>query len=198
MTAWEPIKSAPPQTWLRTKRAGEYGENRCYWRRIDGDIEWVDEHGRTTVTHGSFAPPTHWAYIREEHASREHHAPEKLAPPTDRNAPLTDVAYVNGWNDCRLHVRAYSASTDGERCRNCGSQRQTYHVEVCPQCDVRIDESQETSRLQQAEQLLGEARALLHARIINVGEARRREGVKPAPVEVAPTIERIDRFRGNR
>jgi hypothetical protein len=42
-------------------RDGEAGENVCAGRLIDGEIEWMERHGgRTTVTHHSFAAPTHW------------------------------------------------------------------------------------------------------------------------------------------
>ncbi|CAB4122939.1 Domain of unknown function DUF551 [uncultured Caudovirales phage] len=72
--AWQPIETAPfgptkiytwgtisETTWLLTCRVGERGVNLCFARCIDGnDIEWVDAEGRTTVTHNSFAPPTHW------------------------------------------------------------------------------------------------------------------------------------------
>lgn len=57
---WHPLP--PKDTWLRTRREGEDGENVCsavYWP--DGTVEWVErDGGRTTVTHHSFAAPTHW------------------------------------------------------------------------------------------------------------------------------------------
>ena len=72
--AWQPIETAPfgptqmfkwgtisETTWLLTCRAGERGVNLCFARCIDGgDVEWVDKEGRTTVTHSTFARPTHW------------------------------------------------------------------------------------------------------------------------------------------
>lgn len=62
---WQTINSAPRETWLRTRREGESGENICAWRAEPGatiqDAEWIErDGGRTTVTHHSFAPPTHW------------------------------------------------------------------------------------------------------------------------------------------
>lgn len=60
---WRPERDAPEGVWLRTRRRGEAGMNICALRIIDGDREWIEHHtkgGRTTVTHHSFAPPTHW------------------------------------------------------------------------------------------------------------------------------------------
>lgn len=67
MSIWKPIETAPDGVWLRTKRKGEKGENVCRLRVWpDGDREWIEIYtGRTTVTHGSFAPPTHWAPLLE-------------------------------------------------------------------------------------------------------------------------------------
>ncbi|MCW1844205.1 hypothetical protein [Prosthecomicrobium hirschii] len=64
---WQPIEIAPENTWLRTKRAGEAGENVS--KKVvhvhpehcpEPQTEWVDREGRTTVTHHSFLAPTHW------------------------------------------------------------------------------------------------------------------------------------------
>jgi hypothetical protein len=54
---WQPV--APPRnTWLRTKREGEDGENICM---LGFEDEWIEKDGgRTTVTHHSFAAPTHY------------------------------------------------------------------------------------------------------------------------------------------
>lgn len=59
---WQPIETAPHGVWLKTKRDGESGQNVCMSRKWpDGTIEWIEKNGgRTTVTHHSFAPPTHW------------------------------------------------------------------------------------------------------------------------------------------
>lgn len=59
---WMTVNTAPPNVWMRTKRDGEAGENICALRVWpDGDREWVEKaSGRTTITHGSFAAPTHW------------------------------------------------------------------------------------------------------------------------------------------
>lgn len=60
--SWLEVNTAPPNIWLRTRREGEAGENVCALRVWpDGDREWVEQaSGRTTITHSSFAPPTHW------------------------------------------------------------------------------------------------------------------------------------------
>lgn len=61
MTDWQPISTAPENVWLNTKREGEDGDNICFCRTWpDGEKEWIECGGRTTITHGSFAPPTHW------------------------------------------------------------------------------------------------------------------------------------------
>jgi hypothetical protein len=70
---WLPERSAPVGLWLRTRREGERGTNICglrIWR--DGGREWIEAAtGRTTVTHHSFAAPTHWQYLGET-MSKEH------------------------------------------------------------------------------------------------------------------------------
>lgn len=63
MDDWQPAETAPQGMWLRTKREGEAGENICALRVWPdcGDREWIERAtGRTTVTHHSFAEPTHW------------------------------------------------------------------------------------------------------------------------------------------
>lgn len=60
---WQPEHTAPQAVWVRTKREDEGGENICVLRVWpDGEREWIERspEGRTTITHGSFAPPTHW------------------------------------------------------------------------------------------------------------------------------------------
>lgn len=65
---WTPLaEGAPVGRWIETMREGEGGTNVCmatiYY--IGEDPEWSErEGGRTTVTHHSFAPPTHWRFIR--------------------------------------------------------------------------------------------------------------------------------------
>lgn len=67
---WFPVNGPRPiplVVWLKTKREGEDGENTCLARFIPnsgGELEWEEKTtGITTVTHQSFAPPTHWRYI---------------------------------------------------------------------------------------------------------------------------------------
>lgn len=69
---WQPIETAPENTWLRTKRAGEAGEN--VLKKVvlihpeycpEPETEWIDREGRTTVTHHSFLAPTHWMPLPE-------------------------------------------------------------------------------------------------------------------------------------
>lgn len=64
-TTWRAEADAPTGVWLVTRREGEMGINYCHLRITDGTREWIDQHGRTTVTHGSFAPPTQWRYVNE-------------------------------------------------------------------------------------------------------------------------------------
>jgi len=61
---WQPIESAPEWVWIRTKLEGEDGENVTRFRWADDEREWIDRDGRTTITHHSFAAPTHWAPLR--------------------------------------------------------------------------------------------------------------------------------------
>lgn len=63
---WQTVDTAPSGVWLRTRREGEFGENTCALRVWpDGDREWIErDSGRTTVTHHSFAAPTHWKLLR--------------------------------------------------------------------------------------------------------------------------------------
>ena len=65
---WSPVGDGTPlNAWLETKRDGEKGTNICYCRllSIGDEPEWVErEGGRTTVTHHTFAAPTHWRWPR--------------------------------------------------------------------------------------------------------------------------------------
>jgi hypothetical protein len=45
-----------------TCRVGERGLNYCHYI---ADGEWVDQSGRTTVTHSTFLPPTHFFMLPE-------------------------------------------------------------------------------------------------------------------------------------
>lgn len=57
----------PVNTWVLTKHENEQGGwNVCCWvgRANEDEVEWVEmKTGRTTVTHHSFAAPTHWKSI---------------------------------------------------------------------------------------------------------------------------------------
>lgn len=65
MTEWQKIETAPERQWIRTKLEGEEGENVCAKIVIDGDVEWIEKStGRTTVTHHSFAAPSHWKPLK--------------------------------------------------------------------------------------------------------------------------------------
>lgn len=65
----------PLNAWLETMREGESGTNVCFCRivSIGDEPEWIERskespitgapmQGRTTVTHHSFAAPTHWRW----------------------------------------------------------------------------------------------------------------------------------------
>lgn len=55
---WRQISFAPKGKWLITKRVGEKGINLCM---LGEDGEWFEHgSGRTTVTHSTFASPTHY------------------------------------------------------------------------------------------------------------------------------------------
>lgn len=66
LSEWHPVGPGTPlHAWLETKRDGEEGFNVCSARImfIGDDVEWVEkETGRTTITHHSFAAPTHWRW----------------------------------------------------------------------------------------------------------------------------------------
>ena len=70
---WQPIETAPEFVNVYTCRKGERGVNIC-WRRGD---EWVEAawQGRTTVTHHSFLPPTHWMSVEDYHTGAPHESP---------------------------------------------------------------------------------------------------------------------------
>jgi hypothetical protein len=62
LTEWHPV--TPRDTWLRTRKEGEDGENVCMLPSFNDVDEWIEKvGGRTTVTHHSFAAPTHWALL---------------------------------------------------------------------------------------------------------------------------------------
>lgn len=59
---WQTVKNAPTGVWIETKKEGEKGSNVCCLVRDKyGGEEWIEaKTGVTTITHQSFAPPTHW------------------------------------------------------------------------------------------------------------------------------------------
>lgn len=61
---WRPASEAP-NGWHRTYRLGEDGATWSHcWTDKFGDREWSDPQGRTTVTHGTYAPPTHYLAVK--------------------------------------------------------------------------------------------------------------------------------------
>lgn len=85
---WIPIadQMPPENTWLRTKLESEAGEGISFWRRMDmsyapgDDIEWVDMGGYTTVTHTTYAAPSHWQHLPEHLRSLSHWQLRKIYP----------------------------------------------------------------------------------------------------------------------
>lgn len=64
---WDTVESAPMHIWVKTRKEGEEGENTCFAHQLtDGEIEWVALDGRTTITHHSFAAPTHWRKLEPD------------------------------------------------------------------------------------------------------------------------------------
>lgn len=64
-TAWNEVGPGTPlNAWLETKLEGESGTSLslCRILCIGDDPEWIAEDGRTTVTHHSYAPPSHWRW----------------------------------------------------------------------------------------------------------------------------------------
>jgi hypothetical protein len=66
MSDWQPVGAGTPlHAWLETRKDGESGVNICMCRIMCiGDVpEWIEKpSGRTTVTHSTFAAPTHWRW----------------------------------------------------------------------------------------------------------------------------------------
>ena len=76
---WATVDTCPEDTWVETRRDGEEGTNVCALRILRGvqpsgaafagvswedEPEWIEKYsGRTTVTHHSFAAPTHWRHF---------------------------------------------------------------------------------------------------------------------------------------
>lgn len=64
---WKAVGAGLPlNCWLETTRDGEGGRNLCkaLIRTLGDPIEWIEfgPNGRTTVTHSTFAAPTHWRW----------------------------------------------------------------------------------------------------------------------------------------
>ncbi len=60
MGEWQPIETAPAELWLVTCREGERYASIA--STPDGE-EWCATDGRTTVTHHTYLPPTHWLCV---------------------------------------------------------------------------------------------------------------------------------------
>lgn len=64
-SAWELCGANCPQgQWLWTWREGEDKPSIAMlriWPGPDGEAEWIAPDGRTTITHHTYLPPTHWA-----------------------------------------------------------------------------------------------------------------------------------------
>ena len=58
---WRTIETAPKDRWLITWREGEKHTSIASKREWpDGEAEWISGDGSTTITHHSYAPPTHY------------------------------------------------------------------------------------------------------------------------------------------
>jgi len=57
LRAWRPASEAPLGRWLLTWREGEDDWSRAM--RVD-EGEWTAPDGRTTATHSTYLPPTHF------------------------------------------------------------------------------------------------------------------------------------------
>lgn len=82
---WNEVgEGTPLHAWLETKRDGESGTNVCFARIlcIGDDVEWIEKEresevtgapvpGRTTVTHSTFLPPTHWRWPADVDSEKE-------------------------------------------------------------------------------------------------------------------------------
>jgi hypothetical protein len=65
LEGWEKVGDGTPlNAWLETKLYGEEGhsESFCRLMSIGDEPEWIARDGRTTVTHHSYAAPTHWRW----------------------------------------------------------------------------------------------------------------------------------------
>lgn len=65
---WSPVSGGPPEgEWLRTKLVGEDGESVSFCRRMhpNDDLEWISPDGYTTVTHSTYAAPSHFKRLPE-------------------------------------------------------------------------------------------------------------------------------------
>lgn len=58
---WRPASEAPDGMWVPTWREGEKHTSIASKRAwLDGDDEWCAPNGKTTVTHSTYLPPTHY------------------------------------------------------------------------------------------------------------------------------------------
>lgn len=75
---WETVDTCPENVYVETKREGEEGTMVCCLRILrptqggdwEDECEWMEKYeGITTVTHSTFAPPTHWRHLDNPCAS---------------------------------------------------------------------------------------------------------------------------------
>lgn len=62
--AWRPEVEAPEGVWLVTYLIGERVPALAMVRTLDGTREWIAPDGRTTVTHSTYAAPSHFLRVK--------------------------------------------------------------------------------------------------------------------------------------
>lgn len=124
---WQPEATAPEGIYVRTKRDGEDGENVCIlgvWP--EGIREWCEQgpQGRTTVTHHSFAAPTHWRHLDVPSASDAKVGEIRQQYDTFHALPLKDKLvhpFAQSWTTIAtllpLAERAAAMEAENERLR---------------------------------------------------------------------------------